>query len=70
MTIRKDDDRPLRDRAATPQGESLGTVPVAPSPARGTTHDPNSVTTGTPEEPTRDVYPPKGEDETHEKSRK
>ncbi|WP_179379214.1 hypothetical protein [Jannaschia marina] len=33
----------------------------APTPAEGTTHDPNSVTTGTPEEPTRDVYPPKGE---------
>lgn len=36
---------------------------AAQTPAAGTTHDPNSVTTGTPQEPTRDVYPPKGESE-------
>lgn len=30
--------------------------------AQGTTHDPNSTTTGTSAEPTGDVYPPKGED--------
>lgn len=34
---------------------------AAPTPAAGTTHDPNSITTGTPEEPDRDVFPPKGE---------
>ena len=28
---------------------------------QGTTHDPNSNTTGTEVEPTSDVYPPKGE---------
>ncbi|CTQ49993.1 hypothetical protein [Jannaschia donghaensis] len=38
---------------------------AAPTPAAGTTHDPNSVTTGTPQEPTGDVYPPKGESEDH-----
>ena len=36
-------------------------TPAATDPAVGTTHDPNSMTTGTPEEPTRDVNPPKGE---------
>ena len=36
----------------------------APDPAAGTTHDPNSVTTGTEVEPTRDVFPPKGETAT------
>jgi uncharacterized membrane protein YuzA (DUF378 family) len=50
---------------ATPMGEAHGTGAPGASmnggPAAGTTHDPNSVTTGTAVEPTRDVYPPKGE---------
>ncbi|SDY57497.1 hypothetical protein SAMN05444004_10236 [Jannaschia faecimaris] len=40
-----------------------GGAVAALTPAQGTTHDPNSVTTGTSVEPTRDVYPPKGEDD-------
>ena len=36
-------------------------APASPAAARGTTHDPNAVTTGTSAEPTHDVFPPKGE---------
>jgi len=36
---------------------------AAPTPAKGTIHDPNSVTTDTPQEPDHGVYPPKGEKE-------
>ena len=48
--------------AATPQGR----VPegVRTHGPQGTTHDPNSVTTGTEVEPSHaEVYPPKGETE-------
>lgn len=52
----------MTDRAKLDRTEKTkdGAV-AAPTPAAGTTHDPNSVTTDTPEEPTRGVYPPKGE---------
>ena len=38
----------------------------AKAPMPGTTHDPNSVTTGTEVEPKGDVFPPPG---THEEDR-
>ena len=44
-------------RPATPRGD------VPADSAIGTTHDPNSVTTGTSVEPSRDVYPPKARDD-------
>lgn len=47
------------DRTATTKDGAV----AAPTPAAGTTHDPNSITTGTPQEPARDIYPPKGESE-------
>jgi uncharacterized membrane protein YuzA (DUF378 family) len=48
------------DATATPVAAAGQDGPADPA-AAGTTHDPNSVTTGTSVEPTRDVYPPKGE---------
>ena len=53
-----------------PEPANAATAPRRGIPAgvrthgpQGTTHDPNSVTTGTEVEPTGDVYPPKGETE-------
>jgi hypothetical protein len=51
-------DPKLGDATRPPQAPN---VPASPEAARGTTHDPNSVTTGTSAEPTHDVFPPKGE---------
>ncbi len=51
-------DPALGDQTRAPQPPN---VPASPAAARGTTHDPNSVTTGTSAEPTTDVFPPKGE---------
>jgi uncharacterized membrane protein YuzA (DUF378 family) len=51
------------DRSAA-QPQTRATLPKAPvQVAAGTTHDPNSNTTGTSVEPTRDVFPPKGEED-------
>ena len=46
----------MTDEKKTPQADDTGMVP-AESPI-GTTHDPNSVTTGTESEPD-DQFPPK-----------
>lgn len=52
------DAKPTNARHAdTPADDRPGTRTHGP---QGTTHDPNSVTTGTSAEPD-DVYPPKGE---------
>jgi uncharacterized membrane protein YuzA (DUF378 family) len=45
-------------------------APVADDAAVGTTHDPNSVTTGTEVEPDGDVFPPRGEREAPKDARR
>ena len=66
-----DDAAPAPDRDAAARGpregavDPLGTVPA--DSAIGTTHDPNSVTTGTSAEPTHDRFPPnRGRDDARE----
>ncbi|CUH08958.1 hypothetical protein JSE7799_00086 [Jannaschia seosinensis] len=56
------EDTPRNPEAKRPGATTKYDTPAADSIAPGTTHDPNSVTTGTDVEPTRGVYPPKGED--------